>query len=137
MSIQLAGSNPQKIQDALNLFGVTKFTELPDWAQRQAFPATSPDQGGLKEDFSELRQFRKEAMDPATIQELLRIQRESQAEQMKEAGKYKLLFDLPERLTQAATLPGQLAAEGTRGIASSMMQAGQMIPNLVGYERGA
>jgi hypothetical protein len=52
---------------------------------------------------------------------------------MREAGKYKLLFDLPERLIQAATLPGQLAAEGSRGIAASMMQAGQQIPQLVGY----
>jgi len=56
-----------------------------------------------------------------------------QQEQMKEAGKYKLLFDLPERLIQAATFPGQLAAEGARGIAASMMQAGQQIPNLVSY----
>jgi len=56
-----------------------------------------------------------------------------QKEQMKEAGKYKMLFDLPERLIQAATLPEQLAAEGSRGIAASMMQAGQQIPQLVGY----
>jgi hypothetical protein len=52
---------------------------------------------------------------------------------MREAGKYKMLFDLPERLIQAATVPGQIASEGARGIASSMMQAGQQIPQLVGY----
>ena len=56
-----------------------------------------------------------------------------QEQQMKEGSKYKMLFDLPERLIQAATLPEQLAAEGSRGIAASMMQAGQQIPQLVGY----
>lgn len=54
---------------------------------------------------------------------------------MKEAGKYKMLFDLPDKIIQAATLPGQIAAEGSRGIASAMMQAGQQIPNLVNYQR--
>ena len=53
---------------------------------------------------------------------------------MKEAGKYKLLFDLPERLIQAATVPAQIAAEGSRGIAASMMQSSQQIPQLVGYQ---
>jgi hypothetical protein len=54
---------------------------------------------------------------------------------MREAGKYKMLFDLPDKIIQAATLPGQIAAEGTRGIAASMMQAGQQIPSLVNYQR--
>lgn len=79
--------------------------------------------GGLLERFGS-----KERM-----QQQLELASEFDERRMREAGKYKLLFDLPERLVQAATLPGQLAAEGARGIASSMMQAGQQIPTLVSY----
>ena len=79
--------------------------------------------GGLLEKFGS-----KERM-----QQQLELASEFDERRMREAGKYKMLFDLPERLIQAATLPGQLAAEGSRGIAASMMQAGQQIPQLVGY----
>ena len=79
--------------------------------------------GGLLEKFGS-----KERM-----QQQLELATEFDERRMREAGKYKMLFDLPERLIQAATLPGQLAAEGSRGIAASMMQAGQQIPQLVGY----
>ena len=67
------------------------------------------------------------------MRQQLQIASEFDKERMKEAGKYKMLFDLPEKIIQAATLPGQLAAEGSRGIAASMMQAGQQIPQLTGY----
>ena len=79
--------------------------------------------GGLLEKFGS-----KERM-----QQQLELASEFDERRMREAGKYKMLFDLPERLIQAATLPEQLAAEGSRGIAASMMQAGQQIPHLVGY----
>jgi hypothetical protein len=69
------------------------------------------------------------------MRQQLKVASEFDKERMKEAGKYKMLFDLPDKIIQAATLPGQIAAEGTRGIAASMMQAGQQIPNLVNYQR--
>ena len=81
----------------------------------------------------ELGNILREMRDPEFMRQQLQVASEFDKERMKEAGKYKMLFDLPERLIQAATLPGQLAAEGSRGIAASMMQAGQQIPQLVGY----
>jgi hypothetical protein len=77
----------------------------------------------------------KELGSEQSMREKLKVASEFDKERMKEAGKYKMLFDLPERLIQAATLPEQLAAEGSRGIAASMMQAGQQIPQLVNYQR--
>jgi len=108
------------------------FQKLSPELQKQVFAreAGSSDiqaLGGLLERFS----------DPKKMREQLQIASEFDKERMKEAGKYKLLFDLPDRIIQAATLPGQLAAEGARGIASSMMEAGANIPQLVSYQRGS
>lgn len=81
--------------------------------------------GGLLEKFGS-----KERM-----QQQLELASEFDERRMREAGKYKMLFELPDKIIQAATLPGQIAAEGSRGIAASMMQAGQQIPQLVNYQR--
>ena len=81
--------------------------------------------GGLLEKFGS-----KERM-----QQQLELASEFDERRMREAGKYKMLFELPDKIIQAATLPSQLAAEGSRGIAASMMQAGQQIPQLVNYQR--
>ena len=81
--------------------------------------------GGLLEKFGS-----KERM-----QQQLELASEFDERRMREAGKYKMLFELPDKIIQAATLPSQIAAEGSRGIAASMMQAGQQIPQLVNYQR--
>lgn len=72
---------------------------------------------------------------PERMEQQLELASKFDERRMKEAGKYKMLFDLPDKIIQAATLPEQIAAEGSRGIASAMMQAGQQIPNLVNYQR--
>ena len=69
------------------------------------------------------------------MQQQLELASEFDERRMREAGKYKMLFELPDKIIQAATLPSQIAAEGSRGIAASMMQAGQQIPQLVNYQR--
>ena len=84
----------------------------------------------------ELGNILREMRDPEFMRQQLQVASEFDKERMKEAGKYKMLFELPDKIIQAATLPGQIAAEGSRGIAASMMQAGQQIPNLVNYQRG-
>ena len=94
---------------------------------------SSQSKGDLTSALEMLAQMRREERDPEFMRQQLQIASEFDKERMKEAGKYKMLFELPDRLIQAATLPSQIAAEGARGIASSMMQAGQQIPQLVTY----
>lgn len=104
------------------------FQDLSPELQKQVFAGET-----AGAETRELGNILREMRDPAFMRQQLQIASEFDKERMKEAGKYKMLFDLPERLIQAATLPGQLAAEGSRGIAASMMQAGQQIPQLTGY----
>ena len=106
----------------------TAFKGLSPEMQKQVFAGET-----AGAETRELGNILREMRDPEFMRQQLQMASEFDKERMKEAGKYKMLFDLPERLIQAATLPGQLAAEGSRGIAASMMQAGQQIPQLVGY----
>jgi len=115
-----------------------RFTRLRDRAnelglqgeERSAFLTGAPTGSSEIDTFVN---YIRERDNPENMRQKLQVASEFDKERMKEAGKYKMLFDLPERLIQAATLPEQLAAEGSRGIASSMMMAGQQIPNLVTY----
>jgi len=109
------------------------FIFKPSFEEGKDTISSSQPKGDLTSALEMLAQMRREERDPEFMRQRLQIASEFDKERMKEAGKYKMLFDLPERLIQAATLPGQLAAEGSRGIAASMMQAGQQIPQLVGY----
>lgn len=107
------------------------FQKLSPDLQKQVFAreAGSADVealGGLLEKFS----------DPAKMRQQLQLASEFDKERMREAGKYKLLFDLPEQLTRAYTIPGAIEAQGAANIASIMSQAGANIPNLVGFQRG-
>ena len=106
----------------------TAFKGLSPEMQKQVFAGET-----AGAETRELGNILREMRDPEFMRQQLQMASEFDKERMKEAGKYKMLFDLPERLIQAATLPEQLAAEGSRGIAASMMQAGQQIPQLVGY----
>jgi len=109
------------------------FIFKPSFEEGKGTISSSQSKGDLTNALEMLAQMRREANDPEVMRQRLQIASEFDKERMKEAGKYKMLFELPDRLIQAATLPSQIAAEGARGIASSMMQAGQQIPNLVTY----
>jgi len=109
------------------------FIFKPSFEEGKGTISSSQPKGDLTSALEMLAQMRREENDPEVMRQRLRVASEFDKERMKEAGKYKLLFDLPERLIQAATVPSQIAAEGARGIAASMMQAGQQIPQLVNY----
>jgi hypothetical protein len=83
--------------------------------------------GGLVERFS----------DPERMRQQLQLASEFDERRLKEAGKYKLLFDLPAQLTAAYAIPGAIEAQGGANVANIMTSAGATIPNLVSYQRGS
>lgn len=119
----LAGKYPFLMDEA--------FKNLSPELQKQVFAGET-----AGAETRELGNILREMRDPEFMRQQLQVASEFDKERMKEAGKYKMLFELPDKIIQAATLPEQIAAEGSRGIAASMMQAGQQIPNLVNYQRG-
>ena len=108
----------------------TAFKGLSPEMQKQVFAGET-----AGAETRELGNILREMRDPEFMRQQLQVASEFDKERMKEAGKYKMLFELPDKIIQAATLPSQIAAEGSRGIAASMMQAGQQIPQLVNYQR--
>ena len=115
-----------------------RFTRLRDRAnelglqgeERSAFLTGAPTGSSEIDTFVN---YIRERDNPENMRQKLQVASEFDKERMAEAAKYKALFDLPKTIMQGITGPSQIAAEGSRGIASSMMMAGQQIPNLVGY----
>jgi hypothetical protein len=66
--------------------------------------------------------------DPNYIKEQLKAKAEFDREQMRAAAPYKLLFDIPGQITQAFTLPGQLAMEGANRISNTVMEGVRALP---------
>jgi hypothetical protein len=75
--------------------------------------------------------------DPARMRQQLQLASEFDERRLKEAGKYKLLFDLPAQITAAYAIPGAIEAQGGVNVANIMTSAGATIPNLVDYQRGS
>jgi len=69
--------------------------------------------------------------------ELVNIQKELDKDRMREAGKYKALFDLPNTLINAYSVPSRIQAQGAADIAQMMSQGAANIPNLTNYQRGS
>lgn len=69
--------------------------------------------------------------------ELVNIQKELDKDRMREAGKYKALFDLPNALISAYSVPSRIQAQGAADIAQMMSQGAANIPNLTNYQRGS
>jgi hypothetical protein len=128
MAVSLDYASPEELEKVLS--------GLPENVRSDYRKAALTPKSGDDKFFADILNWSRSPEAAAFQQQQLQNLLGFQKEQMKEAGKYKLLFDLPERLVQAATAPSQLMSEGARGIAASMMQAGQQIPNLVGYQRG-
>lgn len=131
--VNLAGQRPDVLKSAVEFFKQNK--EIPEWAQQKLFdtqfkaPESSFDTAFGTYITSLADTEKQAAARKGQLEDLLTLQKE----QMRQAAPYKLLFELPKTLTEAATLPSRIAAEGAAGIAGSMMQAGQQIPSLVGY----
>lgn len=108
------------------------FKDLTPDLQKQVFAAETAGAeakalGGLLEQF----------YDPARRREALKDASEFDKERMKEAAKYKALFDLPGTIMNAVTAPSIIAAQGAANIANIMTQGTQNIPSLTRFERGS
>ena len=79
----------------------------------------------------------KELGSEQSMREKLKVASEFDKERMKEAAKYKALFDLPGTIMNAVTTPGIIAAQGAAGIANIMSQGAQNIPSLTRFDRGS
>lgn len=90
----------------------------------------------LESAFKMFSDIRREERDPAYRRQVLQDQLEFDKERMKEAGKYKLLFGLPETITSAFTTPGLIAAQGANTITNLMAQGAANIPQLTRFDRG-
>ena len=78
----------------------------------------------------------KELGSEQSMREKLKVASEFDKERMKEAAKYKALFDLPGTIMNAVTTPNIIAAQGAAGIANIMSQGAQNIPSLTRFDRG-
>jgi hypothetical protein len=115
-----------------------RFTRLRDRAnelglqgeERSAFLTGAPTGSSEIDTFVN---YIRERDNPENMRQKLQVASEFDKERMAEAAKYKALFDLPKTIMEGITGPSKIAAEGSRGIASSMMMAGQQIPQLVNY----
>ena len=98
--------------------------DLIRYGLQSAFP-TGGDNG---EWWQKALNFAQEQNTPKAMAEKLKIQNEFDRERMKAAAPYKLLFDLPNQITQAFTLPGQLALEGANRISNTVLEGVRALP---------
>jgi hypothetical protein len=98
--------------------------------------ASNP-KGELEKLMEPFLQLRKEERDPAYRRQILQDQLEFDNTRIREAGKYKMLFDLPNTLINAYAVPSQIQAQGAANIAQMMAQGAQNIPQLTNYQRGS
>jgi len=91
----------------------------------------------LKDLVDPILQIRREERDPLHRKQILEDQLSFDRERMKEAAKYKALFDLPGTIMNAVTTPGIIAAQGAGNIANMMSQGAQNIPSLTRFDRGS
>jgi len=120
-----------------NIQETWKQTEgLPESERGKAFQTLLNRQLG-DSDISDLNILLEKFGDPERMRKQLQIASEFDKERMKEAGKYKALFDLPGIITSAVTTPGIIAAQGAGNIANIMTQGTQNIPSLTRFDRGS
>ena len=120
-----------------NIQETWKQTEgLPEAERGKAFQTLLNRQLG-DSDIKELGVLLDKFGDPGRMRQQLQIASEFDKERMKEAGKYKALFDLPGIITSAVATPGIIAAQGAGNIANIMTQGAQNIPSLTRFDRGS
>jgi hypothetical protein len=98
--------------------------DLIRYGLQSAFPAG----GDNGEWWQKALNFAQEQNTPQAMREKLKVQNEFDRERMKAAAPYKLLFDIPGQITQAFTLPGQLAMEGANRISNTVMEGVRALP---------
>ena len=95
-----------------------------EFALGQMYPA-SGDEGKFFQDYFN---FAREQNTPQAMAEKLKIQSEFDKERMRAAAPYKLMFDLPNQITQAFALPGTIAMEGANRVANTVMEGVRALP---------
>jgi hypothetical protein len=108
-----------------NLEGMQGLTpEQQTFALGRMYPA-GDDEGKFFQDYLN---YAERQNTPEAMREKLKVQNEFDRERMKAAAPYKLLFDIPGQITQAFTLPGQLAMEGANRVANTVMEGVRALP---------
>lgn len=110
----------------------SEFKNYSPQLQQQIFASEVAGQGT-----KDLLGLVKELGSEQSMREKLKVASEFDKERMKEAAKYKLLFDLPGTIANAVATPGILAAQGGASIANIMTQGAQNIPALTRFDRGS
>lgn len=101
------------------------------FALNRIYPEASSD----SQLFGDLLNRMEKLNTPEALRERLAITSEFDERRMREAGKYKALFDLPNAWINAYSVPAQIQAQGAANIAQMMAQGAQNIPNLTNYQR--
>lgn len=114
-----------------SLEGLTQ--QQKDFALGQMYPAGG-DEGKFFQDYFN---FAREQNTPQAMAEKLKIQSEFDKERMRAAAPYKLMFDLPNQITQAFALPGTIAMEGANRVANTVMRGVEALPGPIVVPRQA
>lgn len=108
------------------------FQDLSPELQKQVFAGET-----AGAETRELGNILREMRDTGFMRQQLQLASEFDKERMREAAKYKALFDLPGTIMNAAATPGILAAQGGASVANIMSQGAQNIPSLTRFDRGS
>jgi len=107
-------------EEVRNFFA--KVQGLPEYAQRDLYQSNFP--SSTNSDIDKLVKVfvdaRKEESDPARRKQILEDQVAFQGELMKQAAPYKLLFDIPQTISQSFSNQATLNVLGARNAAEAM-----------------
>jgi len=107
-------------EEVRNFFA--KVQGLPEYAQRDLYQSNFP--SSTNSDIDKLVKVfvdaRKEESDPARRKQILEDQVAFQGELMKQAAPYKLLFDIPQTISQSFSNQAMLNVLGARNAAEAM-----------------
>jgi len=78
------------------------------------------DYGDIKTGTSDFQSLINLMRDPEYRRGVMQDTLAFQGEQMKQAGKYKMMFDMPEKITKAFTVPAAVAATGDIAAANAL-----------------
>jgi len=115
-------------EEVRNFFA--KVQGLPEYAQRDLYQSNFP--SSTNSDIDKLVKVfvdaRKEESDPARRKQILEDQVAFQGELMKQAAPYKLLFDIPQTISQAFGNQAAMNVLGARSITDAYNTALQAYP---------
>jgi len=96
--------------------------------------AVNKARNGSSSETGEFERIMDKLYDEGRLQRVSDIMLNQQKQQLSEAAKYKALFQLPEKITEAIVLPNQIRAAGTIGAANILAQSGKNVGQI--YAQG-